>query len=108
MGYYDPDPYHQPEKFGLTIVETEDTGGGYEFNIFTVWKHQDGRVFYAQDSGCSCPSPFEWADGLEDLTELTDWEAFAQTVKDWGYDDEPIYEIVRHNLLQAGAKALMA
>ena len=24
-----------------------------------AWRGKDGRVFYGQDSGCSCPSPFE-------------------------------------------------
>ena len=43
-----------------------------EAKTFVVWKHKDGRVFWAHDSGCSCPSPFEDYNNLSDLTELTE------------------------------------
>ena len=32
---------------------------GYEFNILLFVKTGDGRVYSAEDCGCSCPSPFE-------------------------------------------------
>lgn len=108
MGYYTPDPYGQPEKFGLTIVTVEDDPScGYDFNTFVIWKHEDGRVFYASDAGCSCSSPFEWIKGLEDLEVLTDWEDFEQEVTVWaesagwrGYPEG------KHNLLKAAAEVL--
>lgn len=32
----------------------------YEFYELGVWKHKpDGELYWATDSGCSCPSPFE-------------------------------------------------
>ena len=63
--------YDNPEKFGLEIfVEHDDPNADYSFNKFVIWEHEDGRLFYAQDSGCSCPSPFEDCHKLKDLTEL--------------------------------------
>ena len=39
--------------------------GAYEFDIFAVWT--DGRALYwAADSGCSCPTPFDGT-GVSDL-----------------------------------------
>jgi hypothetical protein len=38
----------------------EEDNLSHEFNILLVIKHDlTGRVFYAADSGCSCPTPFE-------------------------------------------------
>ena len=63
--------YSQPEKFGLTILHVlDDPEACYSFQLFVVWTDADGKLFYAEDSGCSCPEPFEDA-GLADLTEIT-------------------------------------
>lgn len=70
MGWGSPDVYYNPEKFGLTIVETFDFSDGYyQFDYLAVWKDEAGNLFYAEDSGCSCPSPFE-SMGLPDLTRV--------------------------------------
>lgn len=63
--------YHDPEKYGLlTIGEIDWSSGCYEFDLTTVWKREsDGRFVYAEDSGCSCPSPFEDT-GINELTVL--------------------------------------
>lgn len=52
---------YYPESSGLEIVASIDEDGlCYEFNTLIVWRHiQTGRLFWAQDSGCSCPIPFE-------------------------------------------------
>lgn len=110
MGYHTPDAYYQPEAFGLTIVEVEDDPScGYNFNTFVIWKHQDGRVFYATDAGCSCYSQFEWATTLEDLELLSNWEDFEQEVTVWadaaGFGANG-YPEGKHALLMAGAGAL--
>ncbi|XVU22564.1 DUF7574 domain-containing protein [Actinoplanes sp. CA-054009] len=70
MGYYDPDPYYQPEKFGLVkAAEAELSEPCYSFDTAVVWYHAESRSFYAgQDSGCSCPSPFEYVHKLEELS----------------------------------------
>lgn len=67
MGYYDPDLYHQPEKFGLRpVFEYELREPCYSFDTFVMWKHEDGPLYWAHDSGCSCPSPFEDYTSLDD------------------------------------------
>lgn len=63
---YDENFYGSPEKHGLEIVGEVDAGGGYDFEKFVVWT--DGRrLYYATDSGCSCPTPFEDIDTVSDL-----------------------------------------
>lgn len=60
--------YYNPEKFGLKILGDIDWSSGYyEFDQTVVWQDEQGQMFYAEDSGCSCPSPFEGV-GLDDLT----------------------------------------
>jgi hypothetical protein len=61
MGYYDPDLYGQPEAFGLELVGSIDLDNeSYQFNILAVLHEPTTDKFYIiQDSGCSCPSPFE-------------------------------------------------
>lgn len=74
--------YSQPEKFGLTILHVaDDPEACYSFALLVVWTDADGKLFYAEDSGCSCPEPFEDA-GLADLTEITPstYTSFAKAV----------------------------
>jgi hypothetical protein len=54
-------PYYYPEKSGLEkVAELDFSSGIYEFDLTVVWTHGDEKKFYwASDSGCSCPSPFE-------------------------------------------------
>jgi hypothetical protein len=53
--------YYSPEAFGLrTLGEAEFSSGSYEFDLTVVWQDvETGACYYADDSGCSCPSPFE-------------------------------------------------
>lgn len=52
--------YYSPEDFGLTLLGVIDwSDGNYVFDYTAVWMDEAGRVLYADDSGCSCPSPFE-------------------------------------------------
>jgi hypothetical protein len=63
--------YSSPEKYGLTTVgEIDYSDGCYQFDLTVVWRDAHGRLFYGDDSGCSCPSPFEDM-GLTDLTVCT-------------------------------------
>lgn len=51
--------YYRPEAFGATTVAhawVEDLS--YEYDEFAVWRVGD-RFYWASDSGCSCPIPFE-------------------------------------------------
>lgn len=88
MSYTDDDYWSNvsstPEKYGLTpIGHLYDPWACYSFDDLCVWKHEDGRVFWATDSGCSCPSPFEDCKSLDDLTEVTNdtWGEFQDAVE---------------------------
>ncbi len=65
---YDNNPYYDPSKFGLELVDSiEWDGESYEFNMTAVWKAKRGEYYLADDSGCSCPAPFENIEKLEEL-----------------------------------------
>ena len=60
--------YYSPEKFGLEVVGDFDWRDcDYEFDMLVVWKEKRGRYWVGEDSGCSCPSPFEDFKGTDDL-----------------------------------------
>lgn len=65
------DVYYSPGKYGLTTIgEIDWSDGCYQFDLTVVWKREaDGRFLYADNSGCSCPSPFEDM-GIDELTLL--------------------------------------
>lgn len=70
MGWNTPDVYYNPEKFGLTkVAELDFSSGSYEFDITAVFTKDDepGKFYWASDSGCSCPSPFENFTSIESL-----------------------------------------
>lgn len=50
-----------PADLKCTVIgEIDDPNACYSFDIFMVFQHDaSGRIFYGQDSGCSCPTPFE-------------------------------------------------
>lgn len=50
-----------PEYFGLEhVTEFELREPDYSFDTFSLWYHPDEcKYYWAEDSGCSCPSPFE-------------------------------------------------
>ncbi|AVD99346.1 hypothetical protein SEA_BILLNYE_174 [Streptomyces phage BillNye] len=61
-------PYYDPSKFGLELVDSiEWDGESYEFNMTAVWKAKRGEYYIGDDSGCSCPAPFENVEKLEEL-----------------------------------------
>lgn len=53
--------YYDAADYGYELVaEMDDETLSYEFHMLVVWRRiSDGRLFWAEDSGCSCPSPFE-------------------------------------------------
>lgn len=77
------DVYIDPERFGLKMLDSLDIAGCYEFSMLALWERtEDGALFYATDSGCSCPSPFEWA-GVNELTRITSAAEFAAGARKW-------------------------
>lgn len=75
------DPYYSPEKFGLrTIGEVQWGPSCYDFDLTAVWQDvTTGALYYADDSGCSCPSPFE-SQGRDDLLPIDKPQTFIDHV----------------------------
>lgn len=50
-----------PEVFGLVIIGSVDWDNiPYQFNQTMVFRNtESGKFYWADDSGCSCPMPFE-------------------------------------------------
>lgn len=83
--------YYSPEKYGLrTIGEIDFSSGSYEFDILVVFQDvETGKFYYAEDSGCSCPSPFEDHDRttLTPFVDSSDLRSRAERLlKDRGED----------------------
>lgn len=52
--------YNTPEEYGLEVVgEFDWCEPDYSFDLLVVWKESRGKYWIGEDSGCSCPSPFE-------------------------------------------------
>jgi hypothetical protein len=76
--------YYSPEDFKLKTVDVIDFGESYEFDMIVVWRTVEGPVkfYWAQDSGCSCPTPFENHYSVETLEVLNKktWDDFEKAV----------------------------
>lgn len=85
--------YYTPEEFGLrTIAEIELSSGSWEFDLVVVWRDAEGRWLVADDSGCSCPTPFE-AVVVENIPRLDSAHEVLAVARDrfdmarkWGTD----------------------
>lgn len=76
MGWNTNDVYYQADAFGLEIVaEVSWSAPCYDFDLTVVWVDKDGNYYWASDSGCSCPSPFEDYTSIDMLNQGTKWEA---------------------------------
>jgi hypothetical protein len=75
--------YYSPENYGLEIVgEIEWSDASYQFDLTVVWRRKlDGQLFYADDSGCSCPSPFEDFKGVNHLTAASMFEVSGHLIE---------------------------
>lgn len=68
----------------------------YEFHYLCVYRHKPtGRIFYGEDSGCSCPRPFESFHFSYDLSRVdtnldeithTSWGSFERRVESFPAD----------------------
>ncbi|SRR6266498_856505 len=85
MGWESPDLYSQPEAFGLRVIgELNDPEACYSFRDLVVWQHEEtGMIYYATDSGCSCPSPFEDFTSLDKATEVRFLNDFIDALEDY-------------------------
>ena len=81
-GGYDKNPYYSPEKCGLELIDALDNDEAYEFHMFLVVRDlATGELYIGEDSGCSCPTPFEDFHGLGDLTPLRTMEQLDQELE---------------------------
>lgn len=90
--------YSDPEHFGLEVFGTIDAApGSYEFDYLVVWREKaTGQLWWASDSGCSCPTPFEDFSfpnrGDHVLRKVNTARGFSRTVADflgeWEYRRE--------------------
>lgn len=69
----DKNAYYRPEELGLEIVaEIDYSSQSYEYDTRVVWRHvETGKLYTARDSGCSCPTPFESYQSIEDLEPVS-------------------------------------
>jgi hypothetical protein len=68
MGWNAPDLYNQPEHFSVKLLgDIEWDYEMYRFNMTAVWVDALGQFYVGDDSGCSCPFPFENFTSAEDL-----------------------------------------
>jgi hypothetical protein len=74
--------YYDPDEYGLeTFGEIDWSDGNYVFDLTVVWRRTaDGVFLYADDSGCSCPSPFENTT-VNDLNVVSGLEQFKETLQ---------------------------
>ena len=75
--------YYNPAEAGLEMLSFEDDSLSYEFDILAFWATQDGVVYSASDSGCSCPVPFEDYTSFEKLERVGSAEQAESIFKAW-------------------------
>lgn len=60
--------YYDPQDFDLNVEGSFDWAEpDWSFDMLVVWSDERGQYWVGQDSGCSCPSPFE---DVTDVNEL--------------------------------------
>lgn len=86
IGY---DLRNDPNTFGQSLVWCIDSGGGYDWTVFYVFRdNATGVLRWWAGQGCSCNSPMDDVYRIEDLSTgterdlLTDLNAFAQDQDD--------------------------
>jgi hypothetical protein len=62
-------PYYDPAKLELEMLEFDEPDLSYEYDTLCFWATAAGQIYSASDSGCSCPTPFEDYEG-ETQTEV--------------------------------------
>lgn len=90
-------PYYNSEKLGWSRIEFDQPDMSYEYNTICFWRTKDGLIFTAEDSGCSCPTPFEKYEGVDEkeiiqkLERVGSYEQAIQTIDAWnvGFDKKP-------------------
>jgi hypothetical protein len=90
--------YYHPEEFGLEVVaKIDDRWACYSFDLTVVWRDiATGKKYWASDSGCSCPSPFEDFQSVDSLAPLDsdgDWDRLNKHLMDQSREKYPLSDI---------------
>lgn len=64
----------------LEIIE-EVGEWDYSWHIGALMRTEDGRLFYAEDSGCSCYGYGDSFTSLDDLTSVKSWQEAVELSK---------------------------
>ncbi len=85
--YGAPNINYDHEACGLEkLIEYGDPEASYSFDDFMVFKDKEtGDIYCANDSGCSCPTPFEAIKGLDDMNHCPDAEILKKHFDDWNH-----------------------
>lgn len=107
---YDANPYYNPEKCQLEIIAEASKDPDYDFNMIIVWRDVvSDEIFWARDSGCSCPVPFEDYHKLSDFEHLTmkNIDDFKKEILEGeGYEYRSIPLADRQDLVMEAIKAI--
>lgn len=102
----DENLYYSPEAFNLSFVgEIEWSSGSYEFDLTAVWRTNSGQFVFAEDSGCSCPAPFE-KPMLEEIPSLESLKTHLEVRNSNKYQEDRSLQIANllEKLHQAGLR----
>jgi hypothetical protein len=103
-------PYYSPKQMGLELIATVEEDESYQFHIVAAWvgtvtetfhghRATTYRIFWAADSGCSCPSPFEDYTSIETLTvyngSKSSYQELVAAVEDVAIDDASRVDFLR-------------
>lgn len=89
---YDYNPYYSPEKCGLKLIaEVEWPNLSYAYCTTVAFLDlETGRVFLAQDSGCSCPTPFDNFEGTGDFIPYESNDQVRRLIAEHHDYDDPV------------------
>jgi hypothetical protein len=103
-------PYYNPEAMGLEPIAELDEDEAYQFHIVAAWlgtitetfkgiRSTTYKIFWAADSGCSCPSPFEDYKTIQDLSYYDGsnmgWQHLLAAVNEVSTDDASKTDFLR-------------
>lgn len=52
----------------------------YQYDLVGVWHGEEG-YYVGTDSGCSCPTPWEWLGGIDELTGPMTYSQMVESVR---------------------------
>lgn len=104
--------YNEPEDYSLELLESLDChDGGYGFDKFAIWFSRDrGMLYYAEDSGCSCPSPFEDLKFPVDFmtTPRADLEPLRRALEEWVSESDGRWNVSPSEVVRRISRMLQA